>query len=76
MLQNPDSPFIQYIANKQHYDDVIGLIGSVKKTLWIGTEAIPLLSVLASLIRRGVGIRLFSARKQITTLFVAIHCYL
>lgn len=70
-----NTPFIQYIANKQHYDDVIGLISSMKKTLWIGTEA-PLLSVLASLIRRGVGIRLFSARKQITTLFVAIHCYL
>ena len=75
MLQNPDSPFIQYIANRQHYDDVIGLIGSVKKTLWIGTavikdvyvksgtEAIPLLAVLASLIRRGVEIRLLHAKE-------------
>ncbi len=38
MFQKPDSPFIKYIANKLHYDDVIGHIGSVKKTLWIGAE--------------------------------------
>ena len=34
------TPFIKYIANTQHYDDVLARVASVKKTLWIGTADI------------------------------------
>ena len=34
------TPFIKYIANTQHYDDVLARVAAVKKTLWIGTADI------------------------------------
>ena len=66
--------FIKYIANTQHYDDVLSRIASVKHTLWIGTAdikdvyvksgtvVIPLLAVFDKLIKRGVSIRLIHAK--------------
>lgn len=64
-----------YIANDAHYDQVIELIKTVKKTLWIGTADIkdlyvkdgrstkPLLEVLSDLAKRGVAIRLIHAKE-------------
>ena len=65
----------QYIQNQQHYTEVIKLISSVKQTLWIGTadlkdlyvkrgsNAIPLLAIIADLIKRGVSVRLIHAKE-------------
>lgn len=70
-----ENPFIKYIANTQHYDDVLSRIASVKHTLWIGTADIkdvyvksgatvaPLLAVFDKLIKRGVLIRLIHAKQ-------------
>ena len=67
--------FIKYIANTQHYDDVLSRIASVKHTLWIGTAdikyvyvksgatVVPLLAVFDKLIKRGVLIRLIHAKQ-------------
>jgi len=64
-----------YIANEQHYDQVIERIKTVKKTLWIGTADIkdlyvkdgrntkPLLELLSELVNRGVEIRLIHAKE-------------
>lgn len=69
-----ENTFIKYIANTQHYDDVLSRIASVKHTLWIGTAdikdvyvksgtvVIPLLAVFDKLIKRGVSIRLIHAK--------------
>lgn len=69
------SPFIKYIANTQHYDDVLARVASVKNTLWIGTAdikdvyvksgmtAIPLLAVFDKLVKRSVAIRLIHAKE-------------
>lgn len=68
-------PAIRYIANHEHYDEVIARIADVKRTLWIGTAdikdvyvsrgrgAVPLLQVLDTLVRRGVEIRLLHAKE-------------
>lgn len=65
----------QYIANEDHYDQVIQRISTVKKTLWIGTADIkdlyvkdgqntkPLLEVLSDLVKKGVEIRLIHAKE-------------
>lgn len=70
-----ENSFIKYIANSQHYDDVLSRIASVKHTLWIGTAdikdvyvkssitAVPLLAVFDKLIKRGVSIRLIHAKQ-------------
>lgn len=67
--------FVKYIANAQHYDDVLERIASVKHTLWIGTadikdvyvksgaDAVPLLAVLDKLVKKGVAIRLLHAKE-------------
>ena len=64
-----------YIANDDHYDQVIERITTVKKILWIGTADIkdlyvkdgrgtkPLLEVLSDLAKRGVAIRLIHAKE-------------
>lgn len=64
-----------YIANDDHYDQVIERIKTVKKILWIGTADIkdlyvkdgrgtkPLLEVLSDLAKRGVAIRLIHAKE-------------
>lgn len=69
------SPFIQYIANEQHYTEVISRIVSVRETLWIGTadikdlyvkqgaDTIPMLGQIAGLLKRGVGVRLIHAKE-------------
>ena len=73
----PKSPVPEnlYIANEQHYEQVIERIKSVKKTLWIGTADIkdlyvkdkrgtkPLLEVLSDLAKSGVEIRLIHAKE-------------
>ena len=68
-------PFVKYIQNEQHYNDVLGRIARVKESLWIGTadikdlyvkvgaEATPFLGILAQLIRRGVDVRLIHAKE-------------
>ncbi len=67
--------FTEYIANEQHYTEVISRITSVHETLWIGTadikdlyvkqglDTIPLLGQLAGLLKRGVGVRLIHAKE-------------
>jgi len=66
---------IQYIQNHQHYTEVIQLISTVKRTLWIGTAdikdlyvkqvtaAVPLIAIIAGLIKRGVSVRLIHAKE-------------
>lgn len=65
----------RYIQNHQHYTEVIKLISSVKQTLWIGTadlkdlyvksgnHSLPLLAIIADLIKRGVSVRLIHAKE-------------
>lgn len=67
--------FTRYIRNEQHYNEVLSLITGVKRTLWIGTadikdvyvkhgaSSVPLLEILAGLIKRGVEIRLIHAKE-------------
>ena len=69
------SVFTKYIQNEEHYSEVISRIAKVRNTLWIGTadikdvyvkqdgEAIPLLGQLATLLKRGVGVRLIHAKE-------------
>ena len=64
-----------YISNTAHYKEVLARIPNVKHNLWIGTADIkdlyvedgkqkkPFLAVLASLIRRGVEVRLIHAKE-------------
>ena len=72
---HPMSTFTKYIQNEEHYSEVISRIAKVRSTLWIGTadikdvyvkqdgEAIPLLGQLATLLKRGVGVRLIHAKE-------------
>ncbi|MCQ2106255.1 MAG: phospholipase D-like domain-containing protein [Fibrobacter sp.] len=67
--------FTKYIANEEHYSEVIERIAKVRDTLWIGTadikdlyvkqndEAIPLLGQIAGLLKKGVGVRLVHAKE-------------
>lgn len=69
------SSFTQYIADEQHYTEVISRIATVRKTLWIGTAdikdlyvkqgsvTIPLLGQLAGLLKRGIEVRLIHAKE-------------
>jgi len=64
-----------YISNREHYDKVLLKALDVKKHLWIGTadikdlyiktgtQAIPFLSVVAKLLKRGVEVRLIHAKE-------------
>ena len=64
-----------YIANSDHYNDVLSRVQSVKHMLWIGTADIkdlyvnvgkekkPFLALIAMLIRRGVEVRLIHAKE-------------
>ncbi len=68
-------PFIKYIADTQHYDDVLARAVSVKHTLWIGTahikdvyvksgmSAVSLLVVFDKLVKKNVAIRLIHAKE-------------
>lgn len=67
--------FIRFIANDEHYNDVLSRAAGARRSLWIGTADIkdvyvkvgmnnmPFLGVLANLIRRGVEIRLIHAKE-------------
>lgn len=67
--------FTKYIQNEQHYTEVLSRIESVHETLWIGTadikdlyvksgsDTIPLLGQIASLLKRNVGVRLIHAKE-------------
>ena len=66
---------IAYIADAAHYGEVIARVPDVARTLWLGTadlkdlyvasgrRAVPLLAVLASLVERGVSVRLIHAKE-------------
>lgn len=74
-MKTESLPAFTYIADSEHYSQVIERIVSVKKTLWIGTAGIKdlyvksgrssksLLSVLSGLAARGVEIRLIHAKE-------------
>ena len=74
--------FIKYIADersaqrdacpsKNHYKEVLSLVGKAKRTVWIGTADIkdlyvddkPFLSLIASLLKKGVEVRLIHAKE-------------
>ena len=58
--------FIKYIADENHYKEVLSLVGKAKRTVWIGTADIkdlyvddkPFLALLAGLLKKGVEVRL------------------
>ncbi len=68
-------PTTKYIANEEHYHEVVSLMDSVRHTLWIGTAdikdlyikrgqvAVPILGEIAKLLRRGVEVRLIHAKE-------------
>ena len=61
--------FIKYIADENHYKEVLLLVGKAKQTVWIGTADIkdlyvddkPFLALIASLLKKGVEVRLIRA---------------
>ena len=74
--------FIKYIADersaqrdacpsKNHYKEVLSLVGKAKQTVWIGTADIkdlyvddkPFLALLAGLLKKGVEVRLIHAKE-------------
>ena len=63
--------FIKYIANESHYKEVLSLVSKAKQTVWIGTADIkdlyvddkPFLALLASLLKKGVEVRLIHAKE-------------
>ena len=74
--------FIKYIADersalrdacpsKNHYKEVLSLVGKAKRTVWIGTADIkdlyvddkPFLAMIASLLKKGVEVRLIHAKE-------------
>lgn len=66
---------IQYIADREHYTEVLSRCEKVKHDLWIGTadlkdlyvgsgkNVVPFLSVLDKLLKRGVEVRLLHAKE-------------
>ncbi|MBR1767001.1 MAG: phospholipase [Bacteroidales bacterium] len=66
---------IKYIADRDHYSEVLARCGRVKHDLWIGTadlkdlyvgsgtKVVPFLAVLDGLLRRGVEVRLLHAKE-------------
>lgn len=66
---------IKYIADRDHYTEVLARCATVKHDLWIGTadlkdlyvgscrEVVPFLAVLDRLLKRGVGVRLLHAKE-------------
>lgn len=67
--------FVKYIADREHYTDVLERIAKVKRQLWIGTADIkdlhmkkgnsstPFLAILDDLIKKGVEVRLIHAKE-------------
>lgn len=72
---NGHTPFIRFISNEDHYNEVLSRVAGVRRSLWIGTADIkdlhvrladgtmPFLGILADLLRRGVEIRLIHAKE-------------
>lgn len=70
-----ETSFVKYIANEQHYSEVLAKVVTVKHHLWIGTADIkdlyfkigqstePFLGVIAQLLKRGVEVRLMHAKE-------------
>lgn len=66
---------MRLIKNQEHYNEVISRVAQVRKSLWIGTadikdlhirvgsSAVPFIGVLATLLGRGVDVRLIHAKK-------------
>ena len=66
---------IKYIADRDHYTEVLSRCEKVKHDLWIGTadlkdlyvgsgkDAVPFLSILDKLLKRGVEVRLLHAKE-------------
>ena len=75
--------FIKYIADESHYKEVLSLVAKAKRTVWIGTADIkdlyvddkPFLSLIASLLKKGVEVRLIHA-KEPGTAWREDHCKL
>lgn len=73
-MNNPP-PFIRFISNEDHYNEVLSRVAGLRRSLWIGTadikdlhvkmanDIVPFLEVLANLLRRGVEIRLIHAKE-------------
>ena len=67
--------FIKYIADENHYKEVLSLVGKAKQTVWIGTADIkdlyvddkPFLALIASLLKKGVEVRLIHAKEPGTS---------
>ena len=63
--------FIKYIADESHYKQVLMLVSQAMRTVWIGTADIkdlyvddkPFLALLASLLKKGVEVRLIHAKE-------------
>lgn len=67
--------FVKYIADREHYTEVLERISKVKHHLWIGTANIkdlhmrkgysstPFLAIIDSLIKKGVEVRLIYAKE-------------
>ncbi len=63
--------FIKYIADESHYKEVLSLVEKTKRTVWIGTADIkdlyvddkPFLALIASLLKKGVEVRLIHAKE-------------
>jgi len=63
--------FIKYIADENHYKEVLSLVSKAKQTVWIGTADIkdlyvddkPFLAMIASLLKKGVEVRLIHAKE-------------
>lgn len=72
---NNSKPFIRFIANEEHYNQVLSKVAGVSRSLWIGTADIkdlhvksgtstePFLGVIAQLLKRGVDVRLIHAKE-------------
>ena len=68
-------PFIKYISNEQHYNEVLSLAASCKESLCIGTADIkdlhvkvgntqePFLMIVSTLLKRGVDVMLIHAKE-------------
>ena len=63
--------FIKYIADENHYKEVLSLVAKAKRTVWVGTADIkdlyvgdkPFLAMLAGLLKKGVEVRLIHAKE-------------
>ncbi len=69
------TPFIRYVADVEHYNEVLARIAGVKSRLWIGTadikdlyvkrgeKSVPFLGVIDRLLHKGVEVRLIHAKE-------------